>query len=94
MTEPTVWKYLLPITDEHVVEMPRTAHVLSVDIDPSGAGIALWAWVDPNESQTPRRFCVRGTGHPMAGPGPLAFIGTVVDRHLGLVWHVFDGGRQ
>lgn len=92
MTEPTVWKYLLPITDEHVVEIPRYHQVLSVDIDPSGAGVAVWVWVNPDQPQMPHRFYVRGTGHPAAGASLMSFIGTAVDRATGLVWHVFDGG--
>jgi len=88
---PTIWKYTLPIADEHSIEIPTGHRTLSVDMDPSGAGIAVWVLVHPDAPQRPRRFHVRGTGHPL-GPETTAggFRGTVVDRATGLVWHVFE----
>lgn len=88
----TIWKYLLPIQDEYVVEMPDGATILSVDMDPAGRHLAVWASVWPDRPQTPHRFYVRGTGHPLGLALSTRFIGTAIDRATGLVWHVIDGG--
>lgn len=93
MTAPqTIWKFALPIADEYTIDLSPVAQVLAVDMAPSGGHIELWAAVWPDQPAKPRRFYVRGTGHPLFPAIPEKHVGTVVDRARGNVWHVFDGG--
>ena len=81
----TIWKYLLELTDEQTVNMPRSAEVLHVGIDPNGS-LCVWALVDPNTMPEDRVFFVHGTGFPV--PSGRRHLGSVT---LGpFVWHVFE----
>ncbi len=85
----TIWKFPLQITDFQKVEMPRGAHILSVQIQ--GSQLCLWAYVLSDEEKEERAFWVLGTGNPVERPeniGP--FIGTVQMHGGSLVWHVFE----
>lgn len=94
MAEPRrVLKYELQVTDEQTVDLPRGAELLHVaQQDPSDPlHLQLWALVDPDAPDEPRRFAVRGTGHLCEDfkQGRLEHIGTVLCPASGLVWHVF-----
>ena len=82
----TIWKFELLVTDHAEVEMPHGATLLDVQATSSPAFLQLWAVIDPTAPKEPRRFEIRGTGHPLGKVGP--HIATVQTR--GLVWHVFE----
>lgn len=93
--ELVVWKYDLPVMDEQIVRMPRSAvldgpeflHVASQFRDSDL--VTVWARVDAASVVAQRRILIRGTGHPI---GDERHLGSVVMAGGRLVWHVFDGG--
>lgn len=89
MASKTIWKFEVPVEDDASVLMPRGAVVLDVKAKYSSA-LEVWAIVDPDEDREPRRFSIRGTGHPLGQVGK--HLATV--RSNALVWHVFEGGPQ
>lgn len=87
MSNQTIYKYRLKITDEQDIAMPFTAEVLSVAMQ--RGELCVWALVNPGLMLENRRFHIAGTGHP----APIGrFIGTVQQAGGDLIWHVFDGG--
>jgi len=84
----TIWKFCLEVTDYQCLDMPRGAHLLSVQTQD---GVPqLWAIVDPSAVKENRFILTVGTGNPMpAGCG--SFLGTY-QLYLGKqVYHVFEG---
>lgn len=78
-----VWKFELNIGPT-TLEMPIEAEVVYVDIQ---AGVpTLWALVDPELPTGIRRFCVRGTGHPIL-EGEV-YVGTWQSPPY--MWHLFE----
>ena len=80
-----IYKYPLLVADQQTVPMQRGATILCVqnqnDIP------CIWAIVDPEAKQEPRRIVMRGTGHEFTG-GEDIYIGTFqLDR---FVFHVFE----
>jgi hypothetical protein len=85
---PVIWKFELKLQDAQDVQMPRCAKVLSVQ--KRGAGLCLWARVDPDMPKEIRSFAIIGTGHPYGSIG-LEYLATVQDGDYGdVVWHVFE----
>lgn len=82
-----IYKYPFVIDDRVSLEMPEGAKVLSVQYQHSTP--CIWAMVDTLRPSKVRRFRVFGTGHDLPRAG-LAFIGTIQDEPVGLVWHVFE----
>jgi hypothetical protein len=82
----TVWKFHLPITGAHEIDMPAGAEVLC-----AGAQfdyVMIWARVDPSAPMEKRVFHVVGTGDACpAGK----YIGTAFKFDGEFVWHVFEG---
>jgi hypothetical protein len=90
-----VWKFVLLLDDEVVVEMPYGAkllHVASQFGDP--AVVTLWALVKPTARPAHRRIFIRGTGHSISAEESRDYVGTVIVADGRIVWHVFDGGYQ
>jgi hypothetical protein len=90
-----VWKFVLLLDDEVIVEMPYGAkllHVASQFGDPRV--LTLWALVAPTASPAMRRILIRGTGHPISLEDSRDYVGTVIVADGRIVWHVFDGGYQ
>lgn len=84
----TIWKFPVPIEDDFTIEMPRSARVLSVQIQ-HGVPV-LWALVQPDDVKVERRFRVAGTGHPLPAESlGWAFIGTFQIHGGALVFHLF-----
>ncbi len=83
-----IWRFECRVDDEITIPMPEGAEVLSVGIQQAGA-ICIWALCNQKVSMEPRRFVVKGTGHPADDVHKGDFIGTVFDRQF--VWHVFHG---
>lgn len=91
MIQSAIWKFPLTTTEDQCVAVPFGFRPLTVEFDPSGE-LCLWAIAYLETAQTRRRLFVYGTGHVVAHPAAKEYIGTAIDRELGLVWHVFDGG--
>ena len=88
MTNKTIHKYLINLTDESAIKIPRGAEILSVAMHPDDFFKAyLWAKVNLNNPIVDRKISCRGTGHPLTGSEG-CFIGTVFP-HDGLVIHIF-----
>jgi hypothetical protein len=84
-----VWKYAVPIGDAFELRMPRGARCLTVQVQ--GAGLCLWALVDPSAPLETRRFLFRGTGHEIDyGYAELVWVGTFQLEGGALVFHVFE----
>ena len=80
-----VWKYELRITDTQLLQMPRSAEVLTVANQ--GGKLCIWVLLDP--SDTPlvnRRFLVVGTGNACS-VDDYEYLGSAVISPF--VWHVF-----
>jgi hypothetical protein len=86
----TIHRYVLPITDRPVINMPVDARVLfappSERVD---MGIEIWAEVSVDAAMAPRAFRVVGTGNPLPGDCE-RFIGTVINDGGRFVWHVYE----
>ena len=83
----TVHKYAIDIDDEVAVDMPSGAQILHVG-DQYGR-LCIWALVDPEAREVPRRFRIAGTGHRIADPvGP--HVGSVLFSGGALVLHLFE----
>lgn len=94
-TEPekTIWRYTLPITDHHEIDMPAAARVLTAQRRGSDRELDVWAYVDPSADLEPVTFRTAGTGHPI-GPAPhprglWRDLSTVQVADAQLVFHVF-----
>lgn len=87
----SIWKFPFPIEDEFVLEMPRYAKILHVQMQ--GNAPCIWALVDVDAPKVKRKFALRGTGHPCEDLGAAEFIGTFFAFTDGsLVFHLFDRG--
>lgn len=86
----TIWKYIIPITDDVTIEMPHNARILPhAAPGPDGRSLLIWAEVDPEAPINERRFLVIGTGNPIP-PIPCHYIATTVAPPF--VWHLYDAG--
>ncbi len=88
MASLTVYKYLVPLEDEPVLELPKGAQVLSFQVQHER--MVLYALVNPDARHEKRRFRLAGTGHPIDAELPLRFIGTVQLHGGALVFHLFE----
>lgn len=83
----TIHKYHLQLEGVQTVDMPLSAEILHVGLDPQGAP-CLWAIVETEMPTDDVTIYIVGTGHPMP---------TGCSKHLGsfvqtpFVWHVFLG---
>jgi len=83
-----IYKYLLEVTDEQVLELPKNAGILSVA--EQNGNIVLYAMVNPEMHTEKIRIAIIGTGHEIPRPQDLdRFVGTVKQRGGLLMWHVF-----
>ena len=84
-----VYKYRLGFAGRLLTRpMPAGAKVLSVGWQPVD-GLVMWALVNPDNPLEERKFHTFGTGHPVANPDSLEFVGSV-QTPAGFVWHVFQ----
>ncbi len=83
----SIWKFPIEITDRQTVNMPKTATILSVQIQ-HGA-VYMWALVDTEEPTVDRTFIVHGTGHPCICDAS-EYIGTFQVASGALVFHLFE----
>ncbi len=81
----TIWKYLLEITDEQYIQVPRFTKPLTVQMQ--DGVLCLWCLIYPDNKQD--RYVtvsIFGTGNPIKEMAK-NYLGTV--QNDGLVWHVF-----
>ena len=83
----SIWKFPIEITDRQTVNMPKTATILSVQIQ-HGA-VCMWALVDTEEPTVDRTFIVHGTGHPCICDAS-EYIGTFQVASGALVFHLCE----
>jgi hypothetical protein len=84
-----VYKYELEFKDDQTILMPGGAQILTFAVQHKKP--CIWALVDPNELDAPRRFRMAGTGHPIeVDPNKLEHIGTVQLAGGDLIFHLFE----
>lgn len=83
----SIWKFPFEVTNEQKIFMPRTAKVLSVQMQ-NGVP-CMWVLVDTEEQKEARTFIVQGTGHPCVCDVS-EFIGTFQMSGGTLVFHLFE----
>lgn len=87
-----VYKYLLPINGEAILEAHELFRPLHV-AEQSKGKLCLWALVDTSSLHAQQRILVYGTGQPIEDPAAFEhYIGTVCMSN-GLVWHICHAGR-
>ena len=78
-----IWKFKV----ENVIEMPKGAEILAVQLQDS-FNACIWAKVDPEEEEREkRRFEVIGTGHNFYDTNK-KYLATWQDGMF--VWHLFE----
>ena len=85
-----IWKYSLQVTDEQVIDMPKGASLLTVQVQ--GEMACLWAIVEPSMPMEKRTFVVVGTGHEKDFDffDVLTYIGTFQMVQGAFIGHVFE----
>jgi len=90
-----IFKYILNISDEPVVPLPKGAEVLSVQVQHGEPYI--WALVDELASIEERHFRIIGTGNPIylegrtyKHPIPGKFVGTFQLYNGNFIGHLFE----
>jgi hypothetical protein len=79
-----IWKYKV----ENVIEMPKEAEILSVQIQNGQMfNACIWVKVNPENELEKRQFEVIGTGHSFDDSNK-EYIGTYQDGPF--VWHLFE----
>lgn len=81
-----IFKYPAPLSDSLLVEMPRRAQVLTVQVQHGQPQI--WALVEDDGSAVARTFRWVGTGHTLERDGN--YVGTVQLEGGALVFHLFE----
>lgn len=88
MTDYTIWKETLQMTNVQDVSLPVGAEILSVAVQ--GETIAVWFRCSPYEIiREKRTFVICGTGHSTPDPQSAKYLGTVLMQGGMYVWHVF-----
>ena len=83
-----IWKYLVEVTDEQVIEMPAGAKILTVQMQRDIPHI--WVCVGPHNKTELRQIRIYGTGHNVSNPENLKYISTFQMRGGSLVFHAFE----
>ena len=79
-----IWKYKV----ENIIEMPKGAEILSVQIQNGQMfNACIWVKVNPENELEKRKFVVIGTGHSFDDTN-MKYIGTYQDGPF--VWHLFE----
>jgi len=86
----TIFKYPVPIEDHFILELPKNAKILAVQIQ-RGAP-QLWAMVDSETEKEARHFRLSETGHPLGEDylRIINYIGTFQMENGALVFHLFE----
>ncbi len=85
----TIWKFEFETTDNFILEMPKGAELLCVQLQKGGP--CIWAIVDSNMPKEIYSFRIFGTGHDFEMPSEFyQYIGTYqLGYPMTLVFHVF-----
>ena len=81
----TVHKYVLDLSDEQEISMPRGAEILH--FNNQNESPTIWVRVDTRNPSTNFNLSIRGTGHDNASG---KYIGTAVFQAGALVLHLFQ----
>ncbi len=84
----TIYKYQMNADDVIVVEIPKDAKILTVQMQ--GETPCIWAAVNPDARKVERRFRMYGTGHPIDENLTLEYIDTFQMHGGMLVFHLFE----
>lgn len=86
----TIYKYPLQIEDRQVVEMPKNARILSIQVQ-NGVP-CIWAKVNPKSEKEKRVIYIVGTGHDLENfiSDFCNYCGTFQIRGGALVFHAFE----
>jgi len=80
-----IFKYPLEINDSpQVINVNKNAKIVMVG-NQDGT-LCLWIEVDDQALKDPRKFYVKGTGHPI--PSWMCYIGSAIIKPF--VWHVYE----
>lgn len=81
-----VWKYSLGDAPTQLIDMPRGARILTLQMQ--GDEPTIWALVDPDADMERHIISIHGTGHPLEEDELGEYVGTFfLDWYVG---HVFD----
>ena len=84
----TIYKYTLEATEHQVIEMPKNAEILHIDVQHGKP--CLWALVDTGLDKEKRAFYTFATGQDINGDlGTINHIGTYQLQGGAYVFHVF-----
>jgi hypothetical protein len=86
----TIHKYPIPVTDEFMIKMPGAHQGKILCVQCQREEPMLWVLVDTALPLGPRRFSMRGTGHPAEGVSPKGYVGSFQMRGGSLVFHLFE----
>lgn len=84
----TIWKYLLEVVDDQLLELPLESEILTVQMQHGKP--QLWAIVNPELSKEKRHIRIHGTGHRVSTVDTLKYISTFQMENGVLVFHVFE----
>ena len=86
----TIWKFVLQAKDDNIIQMPKNAEILTVQMQ--GGVACMWALVHPEAKKEPRHFEIFGTGHPISYGIDVnrIYIGTCQLVGGDLIFHVFE----
>lgn len=84
----TIYKFGLDLTDTQIIQMPKGAKALSVQMQFGNP--ALWVELDPEADIEDRVVIIHGTGHDLwTAANASNFVGTIQTDGGRLVFHVF-----
>jgi hypothetical protein len=91
----TIWKFEMEIDDTQVINMPKGAEILSIQLQNNEP--VIWALVNPEEpDKEPRQFEMFGTGYliPCDISINRKFLGTIQPIGIGssfsFAFHIFE----
>lgn len=82
-----IYKYSLDITDEQVLQIPKSAKFCSLQVQNNVP--CIWLMVDETEEDGLFKIITYGTGHKLGNLDNYAFLGTYQLFNGSLVYHIF-----
>lgn len=89
-----VRKYDIPITSYTVLAIPEGAEIINVELyqEEPDEGVALWAIVNPYNTDVEREFAVIRTGQTTPGADDSEYIGSAIGEEEEVHVFEFTGG--
>ncbi len=82
----TIYKFQLTKSARQLVELPKNAEILKLDV--RDTELFIWAFVESGpEENIKHEIFIFKTGHPINDRHKLKYLNTVFDGYF--VWHVF-----